>query len=336
MSDHRRGSLFAACGLYLLASAGLWLVGLFGGGLFSFGTTEQRSLMIDLIYYVPFLFVPVLLWATRDESRLKGLRLNPIGLGTTIRTTIIALACVMIAENLSILWSILWQKLGLNVLMDTYVRPTSTSELTLSVLGVALITPVAEEMLFRGMILSSWEPRGARRAVLASTLLFALLHGSLLGLPAELFGGMMLALMVLWTDSLYTGMIFHGAYNATLVILQYVSTSPGEAVVEQADLLSSIGGPGGLLLVAMQLLFMVGFLFLLCGRPMAQYMMRSGTDIQRDDDGRRVLSHRPGTLFAPKGPKPAPLALGEVLMLMAGAVSSGAMMVIDILSMLGG
>mgnify|MGYP001638648504 CR=1 FL=1 len=337
MSEERRGcgSPFAACALYLLASVGLWLVGLFGGGVLPRGTTEQRTMMINLIYYVPFLFVPVVLWATQRTEHMEAMRLNPIGPGTTVRTTFIALLCVLIVQNLSILWMILWQKLGMNVLTDTYVRPANTSELTLSVLSTALIAPVCEEMLFRGAIFSAWEPRGARRAVAVSAILFALLHGNWLGLPAELFGGVMLALLVLWTDSLYTGMIFHGAYNAALVILNYVSSSPSEAAVEQADVLASIGGWPAALVLVLDVLFMLWILLMLCRKPLGQYLLRS-SEMKTDETGRRALAHHPGTLFAPEAGRPAPLGAGEILVLMAGTVSGGAMLILDILSMLGG
>ena len=81
MSDRNRPSLFGASALYLLASAGLWLVGLILApqmpALFPGLSTEQLNLLINLCYYLPFLFFPVALWATRRNG---ALRLNPLPL----------------------------------------------------------------------------------------------------------------------------------------------------------------------------------------------------------------------------------------------------------------
>ena len=81
MSDRNRPSLFGASALYLLASAGLWLVGLILApqipALFPGLSTEQLNLLINLCYYLPFLFFPVALWASRRNG---ALRLNPLPL----------------------------------------------------------------------------------------------------------------------------------------------------------------------------------------------------------------------------------------------------------------
>ena len=92
---------------------------------------------------------------------------------------------------------VLWQKLGFNVFVSSFVRPADTAELTRAMITVAIIAPVCEELLFRGVLFQAWEARGTRKAIGMTALLFAMLHGSLMGLPGEIFGGVILALLVL-------------------------------------------------------------------------------------------------------------------------------------------
>lgn len=335
----KRPGLFSAIALYLLAAAGLWLVSLFSDRILPGSSESMRELLISVIYYGPFLFLPVAIWAGRQENAVQTLRLNPIKPGMAICTAFMALLCVLIAQNISILWMAIWQKLGLNVFAHEYVRPANTSELTLSVLSAALVTPVCEELLFRGALMSAWEERSERSAVIATALLFACLHGNLIGLPAELFGGLLLGVVVLCTDSLYAGMIFHSVYNAALVMMDYVSSgAPMDAAEEalmETNLLGAMGGFGAVVMIVVDTALMFIIMMLISRRMVGTYLMKNAT-VQKDENGRATLSHRPGSLFAPSGEKAERLGVGEILVLMAGVVSGAALMVFDILSMLGG
>lgn len=251
--------LFAASGFYLLAAAGLILamfgsgaLGRFLTGLFPNITPEWLTLIVNILYYGLFVFVPVAVWAAKRPDGEQWLRLNPVSLGATIRTVLIALVCVGGAYYLSTLWTILWQELGLNVFVDTYVRPANTAELTRSVLSVGVVAAVSEELLFRGVLLNAWENRSAKQGVLVSALLFAALHGSILGFPTELVCGVVLALIVRWTNSLYAGMIFHSAYNAALVMMNYAFSAGDAGEAEAVRLLDAVGAGG-----VMQMVFMV-------------------------------------------------------------------------------
>ena len=94
-----------------------------------------------------------------------ALRLNPISVGMMVRISIAAVFCMLIAQNATVLWTALWQALGLDVFAgDAYVRPNGTAGLTLSAVSAAVIAPVCEELLFRGAVLGAWERRGRRRA----------------------------------------------------------------------------------------------------------------------------------------------------------------------------
>ena len=54
---------------------------------------------------------------------------------------------MLIAQNATVLWTALWQALGLDVFAgDAYVRPNGTAGLTLSAVSTAVIAPVCEEL----------------------------------------------------------------------------------------------------------------------------------------------------------------------------------------------
>jgi hypothetical protein len=84
-----------------------------------------------------------------------------------------------------------------------------------ALLVLVVLAPVAEELLFRGILLNRWTRKwSAGPAVLLSTLLFALLHP----VPLGAFGvGLALAALYLKTRSLLLPIVVHAAHNAIAV-----------------------------------------------------------------------------------------------------------------------
>lgn len=89
-----------------------------------------------------------------------------------------------------------------------------------TVLGLAVIPAVLEELFFRGIVAAEYERRGGVRAVIMSTLLFALCHFDLHNLPVYLFSGVLFMLVLLATDSLVATMLLHACYNLVSLLGQ--------------------------------------------------------------------------------------------------------------------
>lgn len=334
-------SLFAASGLFLLAAIGLWLTSAVHTFDLSAFSEEAKGLLVSLCYYAPFVILPATVWAGRRGDVQRALRLNSIRFSEMLTACFAAILSLMVVQNATTLWMVLWQRLGLNVFTDSYVRPANASELMLSVISAAIIAPIGEELLFRGAMLSAWERKGQRAAVMVTAVLFAMLHGSVIGLPGEIFGGMMMALLVLWTDSLYAGLAFHSVYNAGSVMLNYISTGvPADAAEEalmQADLLAYLGGFEGALSLLLSTMVALALILMLTRGMRLRYALRcavrslpvealQGTNLQ---ELRSRMKVRPPV-------DPTPMTTGAALVLMAGIVSCLGMYVLDILVMLGG
>jgi membrane protease YdiL (CAAX protease family) len=89
-----------------------------------------------------------------------------------------------------------------------------------AVVGSTLLTPVAEEMLFRGVLYQSLRKHaGAVRATFGSAVLFTVVHWWPAMVPEFLFLGIVLAVAFERTRSLYPSMVMHAAYNAAIIVL---------------------------------------------------------------------------------------------------------------------
>ena len=337
-SFKNKPTLFAASGLYLLAAMGLWLMLLFSGELAALlpGLSQEGlTLLANAAYYVPFLILPVCLYAKKRGGAQQMLRLNPVSFGNMLCASAVALLSLAVVQSMTTLWMILCQRMGLDVFQDAYVRPANTAELTLSVIAAAIVAPIGEELLFRGAMFSAWERRGRGRAILAVSVMFAMLHGSVLGLPGELFGGILMAQLVLWTDSLYAGLAFHSVFNAGGVMLNYLSSAaadPAADALMETDILAYLGGGSTVLMLILDIFLTMLLIRLLTNRMRMRYTFRRLL-LAAEREGKPVS---PRELLRAEEAPPEPVTVSAALVLLAGAVSALGLYLFDIISMLGG
>jgi len=88
------------------------------------------------------------------------------------------------------------------------------------VFAVVIFAPLAEEIFFRGVAYAGWRrEHGVRRATIASAVLFAIIHFSLLGLVPIFLLGLWLAWLYERTRSLLASIVLHATFNGISVAL---------------------------------------------------------------------------------------------------------------------
>ena len=82
-------------------------------------------------------------------------------------------------------------------------------------IAILAVAPLAEELLFRGVILTGFLRRyGMVRAVVFSAILFAVIHLNPCQIGAAFFGGLFLGWLYLRTGSLWPCIAMHAIYNS--------------------------------------------------------------------------------------------------------------------------
>ena len=220
-----RPTLTAASGFICLAVAGLWV-----STLAEVALNVSGMALLNAIYYLPFVGLPLFLYARRRPGLSESLRLNPLPGLSVLSLALLGLLSVYAASALTAAWGVGLDALGLRAPGATPM-PRTERELALSILTMAAFPAVCEELLFRGFVLSAWESRGTRYAIGVTAVLFALLHGNLYGIPAYLLVGAVAGYLAFALDSLYAAMIYHTVYNASCLVLPYLASGQGEADV---------------------------------------------------------------------------------------------------------
>ena len=235
----------------------------------------------DPVGYALFLGAPVLLYAARRQDGLDTLRMLPLPLSRALLIALLAASALMLVSLVSMWFLALVEATGGTAYDTALPMPKSRAGIIGMVLQVAVLPGIFEELLFRGALLRAWEKRGGTYAVVVTTLLFAALHNTVLGLPSQLISGAIMALLVIRLNSVYASMVFHTVYNGLNYGLALYANSAVDAAeaaaLESATTVELLGGAGGLLaLVPSMLLFalITYFLYRMCVRWSQPVLLR--------------------------------------------------------------
>jgi len=215
------------------------------------------------------LLLPVLLFTRLGPYSFRGtLALRPP------RPAHLAGALLVIAGGMPLAWFLAWlQSFVLPIPEEFLEAMTELLQVEgpgrlLWLLVLLAVTPaICEEVLFRGALLQGTVHRlGARRAILLNALVFGVFHvsaESVYRVLPTLWLGLLLASVVWWTRSLWTGVLMHLVNNGAVVLLA--------AVPLLRESLAEPDHPPPILLLPFALLLLAGGIRVLAGaEPVAR------------------------------------------------------------------
>ena len=193
----------------------------------AFINRENEYYSVVILQLMIFM-LPGAIWCKwSGENYVKGLRLRLPRLSSLV--LILSAAILMISGGL--LLSTVFgglDSLSSNFsLYDTFISKTDGSIPSSMYLFVAyaILPAICEEFVFRGILCYEYESGGVMRAVLFSSVFFALLHFNPVNILTYLFSGMVLALVLYASRSLIGAMLAHFLYNVFGLFGQrYMST----------------------------------------------------------------------------------------------------------------
>ncbi|MBR1933176.1 MAG: CPBP family intramembrane metalloprotease [Prevotella sp.] len=100
---------------------------------------------------------------------------------------------------------------------------------------IALLAPLAEELVFRGAVLRSlltWRPESRWRMVFVSAVLFALIHMNPAQMPHAFLMGFLLGLLYERTGSIVPGVAFHWTNNTLAFVLFKLYPDPSIRLID--------------------------------------------------------------------------------------------------------
>ncbi len=184
-----------ALGAFAVCVSLTWTVGAY----LQFRSFVQGLLLTELLFFA----TPAVLALLRDWRSLDIRVLSAPALSDTIWTLFIALAVTMLAVAGGVAWR---RACGVPLPAEALAWPL--------VFALAVPAPLCEELLFRPVLqralASVWRPG---TAVMATALLYGLIHGSLLRFPETFLLGLFSGVIFLKTGNYWACVAFHSLAN---------------------------------------------------------------------------------------------------------------------------
>lgn len=203
----------------------------------SFFTSQLFAMFFSQL---ALLFLPLLLYFLLGNRALfsaiprKGLKARDV-----FYTVTISLCLIFVGSFLNSLLGFIWSAFFGSFPQPVYVFDESIP-FFVYLLAMAVFPSIFEEIINRGLLLSAYKKGGNLFAILASSLLFSLLHLNLINLPNTFLLGLFFAYLVLATDSIYAAVLGHLVFNASILFIQASLGPPASrlASISLADLLT--------------------------------------------------------------------------------------------------
>lgn len=158
----------------------------------------------------------------RETFRIRSIR--PVSL---VFIFLIAFCSFPIISLLNVLSMFFVENEVAGVAMDMYPHG-----LFLSMLVMAAMPAVGEEVLMRGVIYRSYQRKSPIFALFASAVIFGLIHMNFNQMPYAIFLGIIMVLLVEATDSILSSMFLHFLINGFSTVAGYITANIVETQVQ--------------------------------------------------------------------------------------------------------
>ena len=184
-------------------------------------------------FIAPFIFYVVI-----NRGKLRFSEILPLK-NPGVVNILLVIGMAITIQPIVMLFSAVSSLLFPNNVSDAVTDMLSGSGVYLTLLIVSIMPAITEEITIRGVVLSNYKSVNPIWAAIVTGLYFGLLHMNLQQFPYTFILGIVLALVVIFSKSVYCSMLFHFAFNGVSVLLALVLTSLEEAPGMEAEALAA-------------------------------------------------------------------------------------------------
>ncbi len=186
------------------------------------------SAIAPLLYVLlPFVFV-YLLYDREDKNSVDIFEL-PKNKELFVYSAFAGLLICSIGDRATSFISAFFSMTGVDFESPDSLDPTTVPGYFLQRKAYAVIPPLVEEFAMRGVVMQPLRKFGDRFAIVASAVLFAILHGNMVQIPFAFVAGLALGYFAIVTNSIWTSVAIHSLNNLSAVIISIYYTNHSES-----------------------------------------------------------------------------------------------------------
>ena len=168
--------------------------------------------------------MPVVGWMLIRKISFKQMGLVKTSAGTIVIAVLMSVVGFFSVNFMQNAWIWFITKLGGTVLIPDLPELNTVWLMLCGVFAIAVTAGLFEELVFRGGLIRSLTGRVSEKKMLVIvSVMFMLMHGSVLALPHTFILGLVMGWMALRSGSIWPSIIYHFTNNALAVFLSFVA-----------------------------------------------------------------------------------------------------------------
>lgn len=148
---------------------------------------------------------------------------RPKSFGNTVLALFAGMGICMLANYATGIITVVFTMFGYEPTTPDLALPEGVFGIALSVIQIVVAAATVEELAMRGYTMGNLRKYGDLFAIIASAIVFGLIHGNLVQIPFALVAGLGIGYLTVKTDSLWTGVLVHAGNNLFSVVIMYLS-----------------------------------------------------------------------------------------------------------------
>ncbi|MDO5517992.1 MAG: CPBP family intramembrane metalloprotease [Clostridium sp.] len=153
-----------------------------------------------------------------------------------------SIAVGFISSIVYLIYSTIIEANGITIPSPDFSLPTEAKYITLFILYTCVIAPICEEIIFRGIILSSMKKYGNLTAIMVSSILFSMFHFNLVQFINPVLMGIMFGFIALKSKSIKPCIVVHMFNNSLIMVTMLISKSNMPLLESLFNMLYFFGG----------------------------------------------------------------------------------------------
>lgn len=176
--------------------------------------SDMGELLFQIAFSLLVFTIPYIIAARMSKQKVKSLiKIKWKKTRLTAPLILVSLGAAMAINLLVSQFVQLLEGYGIDTAAPELDMPQSLFGAVLYVITLTVIPAVVEEFAFRGIILGSMKKYGTAYAIIASSVLFGLMHGNIVQIPFATALGMVMAYVAVASDSILPCIIIHFLNN---------------------------------------------------------------------------------------------------------------------------
>lgn len=186
-------------------------------------TNSSPSLITYIAMFVgqSLLILPVLIFLVKNKLNFSdSFRLNLVSYKVIFATFFISFGAIILSNEINILVGMIIPIPDSFLQLELMLKPEDPLSLILLIITIVIVAPIGEELLFRGYLQKNLENlwKDVTRAILFSSLFFAIIHFNPFWIIQIYFLGVLLGYLAWKTNSIIPCIIFHIIINGTSLL----------------------------------------------------------------------------------------------------------------------